>query len=148
MSRRVFGRSDSLQVSISKEDKLTRVWSLINSSMRRVACVNKRDGFLYVHVKYEAFEVEMAAVADIIGLGVNIMGCYKYCFDVQMGTSLKWSTLAGMCAPAARCMHAARTACKSIHLAYGGGVYRSVFKDALVVPVFFIFFLRFLFSKE
>lgn len=36
-------------------------------------------------------------MAEINGLGVNIMGCYEYCFDVQMGTSLKWSTLAGMC---------------------------------------------------
>lgn len=41
----------------------------------------------------------MAAVAEINGLGVNIMGCYECCFDVQMGTSLKWSTLAGVCAP-------------------------------------------------
>lgn len=73
----------------------------------------------------------MAAVAEINGLGVNIMGCYEYCFDVQMGTSLKWSTLAGMCAPAVVVRARARPARKSILsvrcLAYEGDVYRSVF---------------------
>lgn len=73
----------------------------------------------------------MAAVAEINGLGVNIMGCYEYCFDVQMGTSLKWSTLAGMCAAGRRSARThARTPRKSILslrcLAYEGGVCQSV----------------------
>lgn len=80
------------------------------------------EGVLNVHVKYYLFEVEMAAVAELNGLGVNIMGCYEYCFDVQMGTSLKWSTLAGMCARASR-RSIAQINPVEPRLAYEGGVF-------------------------